>query len=87
VDEAERLLHAIDELEGVADSVTADEAVETLDEATLQVFWPPQCPQRARHRPARPSVRPRMTFFARLAIRFGSPERSVSRLFVVRARL
>lgn len=39
MDEAERLLHAIEEFEGVADSVTADEAVETLDEATLQVFW------------------------------------------------
>jgi hypothetical protein len=39
VDDAERLLHAIEELEGVADSVTADEAVGTLDQATLQVFW------------------------------------------------
>ena len=39
MDEAERLLRAIEELEGVADAVTADEAAQTLDEATLQVFW------------------------------------------------
>jgi hypothetical protein len=38
-DASERLLKSIEELEHVAESVTADEAARTLDEATLQVFW------------------------------------------------
>ncbi len=39
MDDAERLLRAIEEFEGVADSMTADEAAGSLDDATLQVFW------------------------------------------------
>jgi hypothetical protein len=38
-DASERLLKSIEELEHVAESVTADEAARTLDDATLQVFW------------------------------------------------
>ena len=36
---AGRLIQALNELEGVADAMTADEAVRLLDDATLQVFW------------------------------------------------
>jgi hypothetical protein len=36
---SERLLRSIEELERVAESVTADDAARTLDAATLQVFW------------------------------------------------
>ena len=36
---AGRLIQALNELEGVADAMTADEAVRSLDDATLQVFW------------------------------------------------
>lgn len=38
-DASERLLHAIDECEQVAQAVTPDEAARRFDEATLQVFW------------------------------------------------
>ena len=38
-DASEGLLRSLEELERVAQSVTADEAARTLDEATLQVFW------------------------------------------------
>jgi len=38
-DASERLLHAIEEYEGVAEAVTPDEAARTLDDATLQLFW------------------------------------------------
>jgi len=36
---AERLMDALSQLEEVADAVTPDEAVGTLDDASLQVFW------------------------------------------------
>lgn len=36
---AERLMDALSQLEQVADAVTPDEAVSTLDDASLQVFW------------------------------------------------
>lgn len=39
MDDAERLLQAIEGFERVADSLTADEAAGTLDDSTLQVFW------------------------------------------------
>lgn len=40
MDEAsERLLHAIEEFERVADAATPDEAASGFDDATLQVFW------------------------------------------------
>lgn len=39
VEASERLLRSLEELGGVADSVTADEASQAFDEATLQVFW------------------------------------------------
>ena len=38
-DVAQQLLEAMEALDDVAYSITADEAVEELDEATLQVFW------------------------------------------------
>jgi hypothetical protein len=38
-DASDRLLRSLEELERVAESVTADEAARTFDEATLQVFW------------------------------------------------
>jgi len=38
-DASERLLHAIEDLEQVAQAVTPDEAARTFDEATLQMFW------------------------------------------------
>ena len=38
-DVAQQLLEAMEALDEVADSITADEAVAELDEATLQVFW------------------------------------------------
>jgi hypothetical protein len=38
-DVAQQLLEAMESLDEVADSMTAHDAVEQLDEATLQVFW------------------------------------------------
>jgi hypothetical protein len=38
-DASERLLHLIEEYERVAEAVTPDEAIRTLDDATLQLFW------------------------------------------------
>ena len=38
-DASERLIHAIEEYERVAETVTPDEATRTFDEATLQLFW------------------------------------------------
>jgi hypothetical protein len=38
-DAADRLIAAIDEFDRVAEDVTADEAADAFDEATLQVFW------------------------------------------------
>jgi hypothetical protein len=38
-DVAQQLLEAMETLDEVADSLTAQEAVEELDEATLQLFW------------------------------------------------
>jgi hypothetical protein len=38
-DVAQQLLEAMEALDEVADSLTAQEAVEELDEATLQLFW------------------------------------------------
>jgi hypothetical protein len=38
-DAGARLIEALTQLEEVADSVTPDEAVRVLDEASLQVFW------------------------------------------------
>jgi hypothetical protein len=38
-DASEGLLRALEELERLAQSLTADEAARTLEEATLQVFW------------------------------------------------
>jgi hypothetical protein len=38
-DASERLSHAIEEFEGVAEAVTTDEAAHEFDEATLQLFW------------------------------------------------
>ncbi len=38
-DVAQQLLKAMEALDEVADSITADEAMQELDEATLQVFW------------------------------------------------
>jgi hypothetical protein len=38
-DVSERFLGALSALEGVADEVTSDEALDTLDDAVLQVFW------------------------------------------------
>ena len=35
----ERLLEVLAQLGAVADEVTPDEAAQTLDDATLQVFW------------------------------------------------
>jgi hypothetical protein len=35
----ERLIQALTQFEEVADAVTADDAVHTLDDASLQVFW------------------------------------------------
>jgi hypothetical protein len=39
VEHSERLLEAMTNLEAVADEVTAEEAAETFDATTLQVFW------------------------------------------------
>ena len=38
-DVAEQLLEAMEAFDEVADSITADEAMAELDEATLQLFW------------------------------------------------
>ena len=38
-DVAQQLLEAMESLDEVADSITAHEAMEELDEATLQLFW------------------------------------------------
>jgi hypothetical protein len=38
-DVADRLLSALTHLDAVADGLTPDEAVETIDDATLEVFW------------------------------------------------
>ena len=38
-DVAQQLLEAMEAFDEVADAVTADEAMEELDEATLQLFW------------------------------------------------
>jgi hypothetical protein len=38
-DVAEQLLEAMEAFDEVADSLTADEAMKELDEATLQLFW------------------------------------------------
>ena len=35
----ERLVQALTQLEEVADAVTPDDAVHSLDDASLQVFW------------------------------------------------
>ena len=35
----EKLIDALERLQEVADDVTADEAVEAFDDATLQMFW------------------------------------------------
>jgi hypothetical protein len=39
VEHSDRLLEAMTNLEAVADEVTAEEAAETFDATTLQVFW------------------------------------------------
>jgi hypothetical protein len=36
---AERLIQALEEFESVCADVTPDEAAQSLDDATLQVFW------------------------------------------------
>ena len=38
-DAAQQLLEAMEALDEVADSLTAHEAIEELDESTLQLFW------------------------------------------------
>jgi hypothetical protein len=38
-DVAQQLIEAMESLDDVAFTITADEAVKELDEATLQVFW------------------------------------------------
>ena len=38
-DPGANLIEALDTLDGVADDLTADEAAEQLDAATLHVFW------------------------------------------------
>ncbi len=38
-DVAQQLLEAMEAFDEVADSLTADEAVEQLDDTTLQLFW------------------------------------------------
>ena len=38
-DVAQQLLEAMEAFDEVADSMTAHEAVDQLDEATLQLFW------------------------------------------------
>ena len=38
-DAAQQLLEAMEAFDEVADSLTAHEAMEELDEATLQLFW------------------------------------------------
>lgn len=38
-DLSDRFLNAINELDAVADGLTADEACDQFDAATLQVFW------------------------------------------------
>jgi hypothetical protein len=39
VDESDRFLEAISEMEAVSDAVTPHDAHRAFDEATLQVFW------------------------------------------------
>jgi hypothetical protein len=39
VDDSDRLLNAIEEIDRIAAGSTAEEAVDAFDEATLQVFW------------------------------------------------
>jgi hypothetical protein len=38
-DAAQQLLEAMEALDEVADSLTVDEAMDELDEPTLQLFW------------------------------------------------
>jgi hypothetical protein len=38
-DVGDRLVSALSQMEAVADEVTSDEALERMDDATLQVFW------------------------------------------------
>lgn len=38
-DVSEQLMEAITAFEAVADDLTVDEAVDGIDEATLQIFW------------------------------------------------
>jgi hypothetical protein len=38
-DASERLLHALEQWERVAENATPDEAAQALDHATLQLFW------------------------------------------------
>ena len=38
-DAAQQLLEAMEAFDEVADNLTAHEAIEQLDEATLQLFW------------------------------------------------
>ena len=38
-DNGERLVSAVERLQEVADELTADEAADALDDATLQLFW------------------------------------------------
>lgn len=39
MDDSDRLLNAIEEIDRIAAGSTAEEAVDAFDEATLQVFW------------------------------------------------
>jgi len=39
VDASEHLMSAIEEWERAAEAATPDEAAQTIDEATLQLFW------------------------------------------------
>ncbi len=38
-DASERLVRALDDWEGVADTASPDEALGTFDETSLQIFW------------------------------------------------
>lgn len=38
-DAGDRLVDALERLQGVADDVTPDEAADAFDDATLQAFW------------------------------------------------
>jgi hypothetical protein len=38
-DVSDRLVSALSHLDAVADEVTADEALQAIDDATLEVFW------------------------------------------------